>query len=158
MYSSLKNLAIIAVAALAISGCSSKKEVSTSAYQPQPTQSVGYNADGTRTLVVTERGRDRKEAVENARRKAVYEVTFYGVQGTTANTSAYPIIDSPTVREQHPKYFDKFFGNGGRYEKYAKVEGSAKELQGDGFVTVTVTVKVNTIKLRKQFVDDNIIE
>lgn len=154
------SIIIAAAAIVLLSACGSKKEVTTEAYESQPSESVFYSADGTLTMSVTEKGRNKNEAIANAMRKAAYEVTFYGVRGHGTSTSMYPIIDSPTARQTHRNYFDTFFGKGGKYEKCVKLEnrGDITERQGDGFVSVTATVKVDTRKLRKYFREDNIIE
>lgn len=152
---------IFAAALLMLStSCGSKKPATVEAYEALPSESVGFSADGVLSMTVTERGRNKNEALENAMRKAAYEATFYGVRSSSPTASMYPIVDSPTARQTHRNYFNTFFGKGGKYKKCVKLEnrGNVIERQGDGFVSVTAVVKVDTNKLRNYLREDNIIE
>lgn len=143
-------------------GCGSKKEVTTAAFHSYDTECLGKSMDGTQTLKVWASGTDKSDAIEEAKKKAVYEVTFNGITAGTGDCSAYPVIDEPNARTKHQAYFDKFFSDGSKYKKYVTLHGQPKdskeEFQGAGSTMYGITVVVNRSELRKRFVKDKIIK
>lgn len=145
-----------------MSSCKSKEQmIETAAYHDYQIECLGNNMDGTQTLKIWASGRNRADAIEQAKKRAVYEVTFSGINSGSASCNAYPVVDEANARKKYEDYFDKFFSNGGAYKKYVSIQDQKKsdmeELKGKGRTMFGIIVDVNRSELRKRFEKDNII-
>lgn len=152
----------IAISALLLISCKSKEMVtSTVTYHSYETECLGKSMDGSQTLRVWASGRNKSDAVEQARKKAVYDVAFAGISAGGGECNAFPVIDEPNARKKHEAYFDKFFADGGAYRKYVTTKGQPKagtdRFQGKGNLMYSIVVTVNRSELRRRFESDNII-
>lgn len=149
----------VAVTTLLI-GCKSK-EVTTAAFHSYTTECMGKSMDGSQTLRVWASGRNKTDAIEQAKKKAVYDVVFTGIQAGSGECNAYPVMDEANARKKYEDYFDLFFADGGAYSKYVSVTNHKKSAMqrhyGDGSQTFGIIVTVNRSALRKRFESDNII-
>ena len=141
-------------------GCKSKK-ISTAAFHNYNTECLGISMDGTQTLRVWGTGRNRSDAIEQAKKKAVYDVVFVGIQAGRGECNSYPVIDEPNARKKYEDYFDLFFSNGGAYKEYVSAKNqkisALHRFKGDGTETFGIIVIVNRSALRQRFANDNII-
>lgn len=146
--------------AMLLSGCKSK-EVTTTSFHSYTTECMGKNMDGSQTLRVWASGRNRADAIEQAKKKAVYDVVFTGISAGSGECNAYPVVDEANARKKYEEYFDLFFADGGAYSKYASISGqkksAMKSYQGDGSQMWEIIVTVNRSALHSRFVSDNII-
>ena len=151
-------LSIIAIVTL--TGCKSK-EVSTAAFHSYTTECLGKSMDGSQTLRVWASGRNRADAIEQAQKKAVYDMVFTGIQAGSGECNAYPIVDEANARKKYEDYFDLFFADGGAYKEYVSSVNQKKSAMqryyGDGSQTFGIIVTVNRSALRQRFINDNII-
>ncbi len=158
----MKKLSIwfIAFMTIMIAGCSSKKEIETSSYLIRDTEFVRDDMDGVMTLRVWAKGAKKNDALEQAQKKAVYEVTFKGIPSGQAGHNSYPVVDNPSIKSRQESYFNKFFSDGGTYKKFVKLspKKEAEEYQGKGSVTVQALVDVDRVKLKQRLQRDKIIE
>lgn len=143
-----------------LTGCKSK-EVTTAAFHSYTTECMGKSMDGSQTLRVWASGRNKTDAIEQAKKKAVYDVVFTGIQAGSGECNAYPVMDEANARKKYEDYFDLFFADGGAYSKYVSVTNHKKSAMqrhyGDGSQTFGIIVTVNRSALRKRFESDNII-
>ncbi len=153
-------LFMLAVALVVLTGCKSK-EVSTAAFQSYTTECLGKSMDGSQTLRVWASGRNRADAIEQAKKKAVYDIVFTGIQAGSGECNAYPIVDEANARKKYEDYFDLFFADGGAYKNYVSSTNQKKSAMqrhyGDGTQTFGIIVTVNRSALRQRFISDNII-
>lgn len=152
---------LLALAVLALlAGCKTNRPT-TAAFHNYPTECLGKNMDGTQTLRVWASGRNRTDAIEQAKKKAVYDVVFSGIQAGGGECSAYPLIDEANARKKYEEYFDLFFADGGAYTQYVSTKnqktGAIQRHHGDGREVAGIIVIVNRSALRKRFEHDNII-
>ena len=151
----------LALAIVLLGACKSKQQVTTAAYHDYKVECLGKGMDGTQTLKVLASGSNRQDAIEQAKKKAVYELTFTGIHAGSSECSAYPIVDEANARKKYEEYFDRFFTEGGAYRKYVSIDnqkkGAMDKLQGDGRQTFGIIVKVDCSALRKRYESDNII-
>ena len=135
-------IAVLAVFVLA--GCKSKK-ATTTAFHSYTTECLGKSMDGSQTLRVWASGRNRGDAIEQAKKKAVYDMVFTGIQAGSGECNAYPIVDEANARKKYEDYFDAFFIDGGAYSKYVSIDNQKKSaiqrFQGDGTQTFGIIVK-----------------
>lgn len=117
--------------------------------------------DGKQTLRVWASGRNRTDAIEQAKKKAVYDVVFSGIQSGNGECNAYPVLDESNARKKYEDYFDLFFSDGGAYKAYVTTSNHKKSsivrLYGDGTQTLGIIVTVDRSALRKRLENDNII-
>ena len=155
----MKNIIGFLVLALSfLAGC---KSPSKAAFHRYETECLGKSMDGNQTLRVWGSGRNRADAIEQAMKKAVYEVTFTGIHAGGGECNAYPVITEPNARVKYEDYFDLFFADGGAYKNYVSIENqkksAMKKFKGDGNETMGIIVVVNRSALRQRFVEDKII-
>lgn len=145
---------------MALTGCKSEKTITT-AFNNYITECLGKSMDGSQTLRVWASGRNRADAIEQAKKKAVYDIVFNGIQAGSGECNAYPIVDEPNARKKYEDYFDLFFANGGAYKEYVSFTNQKKSAMqkyyGDGTLTYGIIVTVNRSALRQRFINDNII-
>ncbi len=135
-------------------------QVSTPAFHNYTTECLGMDMDGRQTLRVWATGRNRTDGVEQAKKKAVYEVVFNGISGGSGQCNTYPLIDEPNARKKYEEYFNRFFTDGGAYKKYVSTTGQWKRtmqiFEGDGTLTCGLIVIVDRAALNARFTDDNL--
>lgn len=143
-----------------LTGCKSRV-TSTVAYHNYTTECLGKSMDGTQTLRVWASGRNRTDAIEQAMKKAVYEVTFNGINAGGGECNAYPVVDEANARKKYEDYFDRFFANGGAYKQYVSIQNQKKSImdkfRGDGTDLYGIIVVVDRPSLRQRYESDNII-
>ena len=90
-------------------GCKSSKMTDTAAYHNYETECLGKSMDGRQTLRVWASGRNRADAVQQAMKKAVYDITFTGISAGSGECNSYPVVDEANARIKYEEYFDRFF-------------------------------------------------
>lgn len=156
-----RNLIIcLSLLALVFASCKSSR-ITTAAYHSYKTECMGISMDGVQTLRVWASGSNRSAAIEEAKKKAVYDVTFTGINAGSGECNSYPVVDEPNARKKYEDYFDRFFADGGAFRKYVSTENqrkkATKKFTGDGSVTYGIIVTVDRSALRQRYVSDNII-
>lgn len=105
---------------LILAGCSSKKSVSS--YHSFESECLGVELDGSETLRAWGRGKNRTDAIEQAKKNAVRDVLFKGVVAGSRECSVRPLITEVNAQERYASYFNDFFRDGGEYLKYVSME------------------------------------
>lgn len=150
----------LVIGILLLTGCKTK-DVTTAAYHGYETECLGKSMDGSQTVRVWASGRNRTDAMEQAKKKAVYDMVFTGVQAGSGDCNAYPIVDEANARKKYEDYFNLFFADGGDYKAFVSIASQDKaEMQtfhGNGRQTLGIIVTVNRSALRQRLVNDNII-
>ncbi|MCC8037876.1 MAG: hypothetical protein LIP02_07070 [Bacteroidales bacterium] len=156
----MKALTIISVALL-IMGATSCRSTQTSAYQSYETRCLGVEHDGTQTLLAWGEGSNKADAVEQARKNAVYDVIFNGITAGKDGCSAAPLLNIPNARERFQEYFDIFFLDGGEYQKFCssadmRARSGEKEKYRQGEKR-SITVRIDRQGLKKRLQDDGVL-
>ena len=149
--------------ALLLCSCGNRRIAnSTAAYRTYETECLGVGYDGVQTLRVWATGRNRADALEQARKKAVYDVVFSGVYAGTGSCDARPVVLDPMAREKNPNYFNKFFSDGGDYKDYVTTAGQSTSTveyaKSDIGVLYGIVVRVDRSGLQARFRNDGIIK
>ena len=154
-------LVLAAVISISFASCRSRN-VTTPALHGYDTECLGTSMDGTQTLRVWASGRNKTDAIEQAKKKAVYDVVFTGIHAGSGECNSYPVVDEPNARKKYEEYFDLFFADGGAYSKYVSITNQKKSaiqrFQGNGTLTIGIIVTVNRSALKQRFLSDNVIE
>ena len=147
----MKKLLFIAIAMLLSAGAFA-----------QETECIGKEMDGSLTLRVWGTGRNRTDALEQAKKQAVYDVLFRGVTKGNTDYNMRPVMTEVNARERYSDYFDIFFMDRGEYLKYISMEdkraGSTRVSKRNyRDVTVGVTVRVLVPQLRARLKADGVL-
>lgn len=150
-----------------LSCVSVKAQTNASAYYDYEAECLGVELDGSQTLRVWGVGRNKSDAVEQAKKNAVRIVAFKGVQGGLSGCNTRPVIMEVNAEEKYEDYFNVFFMDKGEYLKYVSMKDEKRtglfskdkdKEKSQHFVKYGVTVRVLRSELKKRFENDNIIE
>ena len=135
----------------------------TSTYYNHPVECISVELDGSLTLRVSGNGRNRADALEQARKNAVYTVIFKGVDVRGQNPMmSKPLILEVNAEQKYQYFFNPFFTDGGKYKKFISKEdtrgGSNVRQKGSKQVEYTVTIRVNRSQLKDYLIENNIIK
>lgn len=165
MRSKMKKLLL---ASISLTFCiSAYSQTSSSAYYEYEAECLGTELDGSQTLRVWGIGRNKKDAVEQAKKNAVRVVVFKGIKSGLSGCNLRPIIMEVNAEEKYEDYFNIFFTDKGEYLKYVSMKDEKrtglftkdKEKEtSKHFVKYGVTVRVLRSELKKRFEQDNILE
>lgn len=141
-------------------------QTTTSAYQIYDPECLGVELDGSQTLRVWGVGRNKKDAVEQAKKNAVKAVVFSGIRNGISGCNTRPVLMEVNAEEKYEDYFNVFFMDGGEYLKYISMKDEKRvnlfkkdkdKEKSQHFVKYGITVRVLRSELKKRFENDNII-
>jgi hypothetical protein len=135
---------------------------SVSANYAHEMECLGTELNGSVTLKAWGKGRNRADALEQARKNAVSAALFAGIRNGRPDCEARPIFNMPNIREVRSDYFDEFFRDGGNYKSYVSREdesfGKKERSKGrDGEVLYGFVLRVQRSDLKKQMVADGLL-
>jgi hypothetical protein len=127
----------------------------------QETECISKEMDGSLTLRVWGTGRNKTDALEQAKKQAVYDVLFKGITRGNNDYNMRPIMTEVNARQRYQDYFDIFFMDRGEYRKYISMEdkraGSTRTRRNYRDVTVGTTVRVLVPQLRARLKEDGLL-
>ncbi len=158
-----KLLTAIAIGAtLTVSSCRTNTTISNEyAFVSFETECLGVEADGSQTLRAWGKGKNKADAIEQAKKNAVKDVIFKGIKSNSDECNKKPLIFEVNAEEKYETYFNSFFRDGGEYSKYVTSEDenrtsriNAKHSTQESY---GIVVRVKRAELRQRLIDDNII-
>lgn len=152
----------IAGAALTVSA---QKNKNLATYHAHPTECMGVEMDGSQTVLAWGTGRNRFDAVEQAKKTAVSDVLFNGITAGNGECQVRPVLGEVNVREKYEVYFNKFFKDGGDFKKFISLKDERiehkilrdKQKSGDQ-VTRSVVARVDRPGLIERMKEDGILK
>ena len=130
--------------------------------QSYETECLNIEQDGSQTLRVWGEGRNKVDAVEQAKKNAVNEILFHGVLKGNKGYNQRPLVTIVNARERYQEYFDTFFMDKGEYANYVSMKdrriGSTVKIPGTTQVRCCITVRVLCPQLRAKLKADGIIK
>lgn len=153
------NLLMCVAFLLLIAGCATKNAQTSVQYE---TECLGVEGDGSQTVRAWGLGRNKADAVEQAKKNAVSDVIFKGIRAGVAGCNMRPLVNEVNARERYEEYFDRFFMDGGEYTKFvstADEKNRSKDASRNKVgARYGVTVRVLRNELRQQLKSDGIIK
>ncbi len=144
---------------LLLSRCKTSNDVS--GFYAREIECMGSELDGSVTLKTWGRGKNKPDALEQAKKEAVNAVLFTGIRNGKSDCDSRPVLNAPNIRQTKSDYFNRFFSDGGDYKKYVsdKDETSEREkVEGrDGEVMYGFIIRVMRSELQKQMIRDGIL-
>ena len=115
---------------------------------------MGSELDGSITLKTWGKGKNRADALEQARKEALNTVLFVGIRNGKPDCYTSAILYAPNIRENKTDYFNNFFKDGGDYKKFTsnKDESFSKKerVKGrDGQVMIGFIIRLIRSELKK---------
>lgn len=159
----MKNfIAPLFVLVLTFSATAQKK---TAGYYAYKTECLGVELDGSQTLKAWGNGRNRADAVEQAKKNAMRDVIFKGIREGKQECNQKPLIFEVNAEEKYEDYFNAFFTDGGEYKNYVslrderigdKINRDRKKMTES--VTNGLVVRILRAELKAKLIADNIIK
>ncbi|MGO4819712.1 hypothetical protein [Flavobacterium sp. W22_SRS_FP1] len=129
------------------------------------TECLGVELDGSQTLKAWGNGRNRADAVEQAKKNAIRDVIFKGIQEGKQECNQKPLVFEVNAQEKYEVYFNKFFADGGEYRNFISLrdERIGDKLNRDRkknteSVTNGLVVRVLRSNLKTKLIEDKIIK
>lgn len=130
------------------------------------TECLGVEMDGSQTVKAWGSGRNRLDAIEQAKKNAVNDVLFKGIRNGKSECNVKPVLIAVNVRENNEDFFNSFFTDEGQYADYITGEDGSKlhieiiknRKQAGSQETYGVIVRVQRAKLKQLMIDEKIIK
>jgi len=155
---------VILVASIFVSSCSNpqRKIAGNYAYE---SECLGVELDGSQTLGVWGSGRNRTDAIEQAKKNGVRDVLFKGIRAGKSECNIKPVLSEVNVQEKNEDYFNKFFADGGPYTQFISnkdgsdlhIEVIKNRKQAGSQETYRVIIRVLRAELKAKMIEDKIL-
>jgi uncharacterized protein YceK len=147
-----------------LSGCITAQK-KTAGYYNYKTECLGVELDGSQTLKAWGNGRNRADAVEQAKKNAMRDVIFNGIREGKQDCNQKPIIFEVNAQEKYEDYFNKFFADGGDFKNFISLKDerifdkiSRDRKAAKESVTHGLIVRILRAELKAKLIADNIIK
>jgi len=97
--------------------CGTVRKTSASFYDTK-TVYLNNEADGSITVRATGIGRNRFDAIDQARKNALREMIFTGIEVPGNTVLSRPLVNTVNAAEKYEDFFNTFFADGGDYENF----------------------------------------
>lgn len=143
---------------LLLGACNATKPTTYMTYE---TQCLGVELDGSQTLLAWGEGKNKADAEEQAKKNAVRDVIFRGINAGKSDCTRPPLINTPNAKQKYETYFNRFFADGGDYTKYISM-ADHKRRSGDKEhyqygEKRSVTVRILRSELKERLQEDGIL-
>lgn len=147
---------------IVLSSCKPPTKISSDyAYANFQTECLGVELDGVQTLRVFGKGKNMAEAIEQAKKNAVRDILFKGIDAGSGECSKRPLVNEVNAQERYSYYFNTFFKDKGEYLNFVKLDEkrlSRIKSSNNTMENWGVVVTVDRDGLRQQLINDNIIK
>jgi hypothetical protein len=158
-----KLISIVSLMALVLSlgACKSAKK-SVGSYYTSEIECMGTELDGSETLLTWGTGKNKKDALAQARKNAVKAVLFKGVTKGYNGCSMRPLITEVNAMRKYEDYFNSFFKDGGAYTEFVSNKDTRKSsMTGEANNNqhkYGIVVRVLRAELKNKLIEDNILK
>ncbi len=129
------------------------------------TECLGIELDGSQTVKAWGNGRNRLDAVEQAKKNALRDVIFRGILEGKQDCNQKPLVFEVNAQEKYEDYFNLFFTDGGEYRNFISLrdERIGDKLNRDRkktaeSVTNGLILRVLRSDLKVKLISDKIIK
>jgi hypothetical protein len=162
----MKKHLFIVIGGLMLIALSCKSKIETiSGYYDYETECVSISRNGIQTVKAWGIGLVEKDAILNARRRAIDDVLFKGLRGGNSSCNMRPIISNPNTKINQENYFNIFYAPNGAFERYAGLPEEnwlRRKLKinkkNEGKLAYEIIIEIDILGLKKQLRNDNIIQ
>lgn len=154
---------LLLLVSIALISCNPQKK--TAGNYSYKTECLGIEMDGSQTVKAWGNGRNRHDAIEQAKKNAVNDVLFNGIYEGKQDCEKRPVVAEVNARQKYEDYFNKFFSDNGEYKKYVSLKDErigqkvARDRKGSRqSVTHGVVVRILRAELKKKMIEDGILK
>lgn len=156
---------VLFVLVIALGICSCKMQRKVAGNYTYKTECLNVESDGSQTVKAWGTGRNRWDAIEQAKKNAVQDVLFSGICNGKPECNSKPIIFEVNAREKYEDYFNAFFKDDGPYAQYvtcrderigSKIMRDRKRARQQ--ITQGVVVRVLRSELKQKMIEDGILK
>lgn len=123
MIKSIVKIAFVFLSAIMLFAC---KSPTVATYYTYEVECLEGELDGSETVLVWGSGRNKTDAVEQAKKNAVKAILFDGVLKGNKACSSRPLLLEVNAQEKYAYYFNAFFKDGGDYKHYVSMEDTRR--------------------------------
>lgn len=161
-HTGLINLTTCAITLLlSVSACKTPTQIENEyATYGFETECLGVDPDGSQNIRTWGKGKNKADAIEQAKRNAIETVIFKGITAGSGDCNKRPLVNEVNAREKYEDYFNAFFAKGGAFNKYVSLNEkrtSRIKSANSSYESWSVIVTVDRSALRKRLIDDNLI-
>lgn len=157
----LKTLALIAFFTVSAT-YAQKKNAGNYTYK---TECMGVELDGSQTLKAWGNGRNRSDAVDQAKKNALRDVIFNGINEGKTECNTKPLVFEVNAQEKYEDYFNRFFADSGIFKNFISLRDerifdklSRDKKKARESVTHGLIVRVLRTELKEKLIADGIIK
>lgn len=126
-------------------------------------EAVGTGTQGTYQVKVWSYSKKANVAMEQCKKNAVHGIIFKGFPSKDRIPGQRALAQSPALEQEKEDFFNDFFQNGGKYQKFVTETNNGAIAEGDRIkigkeYKIGVVVSVNVEALRKDLEDAGIIK
>lgn len=151
------------IAFFAFSGTYAQKNIAGN--YSYKTECMGVELDGSQTLKAWGNGRNRSDAVDQAKKNALRDVLFNGITEGKNECNMKPLIFEVNAQEKYEDYFNKFFADGGEFKNFISLRDerifdkiSRDKKKARQSVTHGLIVRVLRTELKEKLITDGILK
>lgn len=159
----MKSNLIIIMFFIAITSCSGQKKLAGN--YTYKSECMGVELDGSQTIKAWGNGRNRSDAVNQAKKNAIRDVIFFGINEGKSECNSKPLIFEVNAQDKYEDYFAKFFADGGEYKNFISLRDerifdklSRDKKKARESVTHGMIVRVLRNELKAKLITDGIIK
>lgn len=148
---------------LVLFSCSPQKKIAGN--YSYKTECLGVEMDGSQTVKVWGNGRNRWDAIEQAKKNAVKDVLFNGIYEGKQDCEKRPVVAEVNAQQKYETYFNKFFADDGEYKNFVSLKDErigqkiSRDRKGSRqSVTHGVVVRVLRAELKQKMIEDGILK
>lgn len=148
---------------LVLFSCSPQKKIAGN--YSYKTECLGVEMDGSQTVKVWGNGRNRWDAIEQAKKNAVKDVLFNGIYEGKQDCEKRPVVAEVNAQQKYETYFNKFFADDGEYKNFVSLKDErigqkiSRDRKGASqSVTHGVVVRVLRAELKQKMIEDGILK
>lgn len=155
----------IVIGTTLVVGCRTAQN-KTAGFYSYKTECLGSEMDGSQTVKTWGDGRNRVDAIEQAKKNGVRDVIFKGISEGKAGCDIKPLVSEVNAQEKYEMYFNKFFADGGPYKDFitfedgndAHIEVLTSRQKAGSQETYRVIIRIQKAKLKQQLIKDGILQ
>lgn len=155
-----KSMLVLFISLFMLCACQTKS--SLGAFYSYETEYIGSEYDGSLTLRAWGEGASKKDAIEQAMKKALRDVIFKGITKGVSDYNMRPLVYDPNGAAKNQDYFNQFFADCGEYLNYVNLKdeksNSRQVMENRQVYKYGVTVRVFRSALQQKLQADGIIK
>ena len=149
--------AVVFASTVCFAGSKSKANKDTKQWRYE-IECAGTGTAGTYVVKVWSYSKKQAVATNQAVKNAVHGVIIKGIPGGNGCASQRPLANNPSIEFDKADYFDRFFADGGEFQRYGSASGVPETMKVGKEYKVGVVVSVQKDNLRKALEQAGVIK